>query len=67
MTEQTVSSAVDGRGVARVTLNNPDKHNAFHDAIIGQLSQAFHSVEANPSVRAMVLASTGRSFSAGEK
>ena len=28
-------------GVARVTLNRPELRNAFDDALIGKLSQAF--------------------------
>ena len=61
----SISTKVDERGVAVVTLNNPEKHNAFDDAIIAQLQAAFDEVAANTAVRAMVLASNGRSFSAG--
>lgn len=52
-------------GVARVTLNRPDKFNAFDDAIIATLSATFQRLAADPSVRAMVLAGTGKHFSAG--
>lgn len=65
MSEQFVSTVIDERGVATVTLDNPQKHNAFDDAIISQLTQAFVQVDENPAVRAMVLASNGRNFSAG--
>lgn len=60
-----VFSTVDDRGVGRVTLNNPDKHNAFDDQIIGQLTEAFAAMAANSNVRLMILASEGKSFSAG--
>ncbi len=60
-----VSTQIDSRGVARVTLNNPDKHNAFDDHIIAQLTKAFSAVADNPSVRVMLLTSEGKSFSAG--
>lgn len=60
-----VTVSVDERGVATVTLDNPDKHNAFDDTIICQLSAAFAEVDANPAARIMVLASNGRNFSAG--
>ncbi len=60
-----VNTAIDARGVARVTLNNPDKHNAFDDSIIAQLLQSFRQIEADSQVRVMVLASNGKSFSAG--
>jgi methylglutaconyl-CoA hydratase len=60
-----VITDIDDRGIATVTLNNPDKHNAFDDAIIKELTAAFIAVERNPAVRVMILASRGKSFSAG--
>ena len=60
-----VITQIDSRGVAQVTLNNPDKHNAFDDQMIIQLTEAFHTVAANPDVRIMLLKSEGKSFSAG--
>ena len=60
-----VITQIDSRGVAQVTLNNPDKHNAFDDQMIIQLTEAFHTVAANPVVRIMLLKSEGKSFSAG--
>lgn len=65
MTHSTVTLDVSDRGIATVTLNNPDKHNAFDDDIIAQLTEAFISVENNADARVMVLASAGKSFSAG--
>lgn len=55
----------DERGVATVTLNNPDKHNAFDDSIIFALSHLFHEIAKCHDIHLMVLASTGKSFSAG--
>ncbi|MBT7257979.1 MAG: enoyl-CoA hydratase/isomerase family protein, partial [Porticoccaceae bacterium] len=52
-------------GVAQVRLNNPDKHNAFDDEIIGELTEAFVAIVDNSNVRVMVLGSEGKSFSAG--
>ena len=60
-----VITDIDDLGVARVRLNNPDKHNAFDDEIIGQLTEAFIAIADNSNVRVMVLASEGKSFSAG--
>ncbi len=65
MNDRPVITQVDTRGIARVTLNRPEKHNAFDDAIIAELSAAFSSLAENPDVRAVVLASEGKSFSAG--
>ena len=65
MTESTVITAVDERGVATVTLNRPDKHNAFDDTIIAQLREAFDDLAQRDEVRVVVLASEGKNFSAG--
>ena len=48
-----------------VTLNNPDKHNAFDDQMIIELTNAFNALAANANVRIMLLKSEGKSFSAG--
>nr|WP_286267862.1 enoyl-CoA hydratase/isomerase family protein [Thalassotalea atypica] len=60
-----VITQVDRRGVATVTLNNPNKHNAFDDTIIAQLTESFEQIASNKLVKVMVLASNGKSFSAG--
>lgn len=52
-------------GVATVTLNRPEIHNAFDEALIGRLTATFVSLDDNPDVRAVVLAGAGRSFCAG--
>ena len=51
--------------VATVTLNRPEKHNAFDDAVIRQMTEAFENVEHDDSICLMVLASRGKCFSAG--
>jgi methylglutaconyl-CoA hydratase len=48
-----------------VTLNNPEKHNAFDDALINDLTAAFQSLDTNAAVRAVILSAVGKSFSAG--
>ena len=57
--------AIDPRGVATVTLNRPDLHNAFDDALIARLTDALAALGADPAVRAVVLRGAGKSFSAG--
>ena len=52
-------------GVATITLNRPERHNAFDDALIRELTGALDRAGADANVRVVVLASTGRSFSAG--
>jgi len=52
-------------GVATVTLNRPEKHNAFDEHLIEQMTQAFRDIETDESVQLMILAATGKNFSAG--
>src|SRR3970040_2155100 len=57
---------VDARGgVARITLNRPEVRNAFDDALIKELTQAFKNVEKDRSVRVVVLGGNGPAFCAG--
>jgi len=65
MNNEKVLFAVNKQGVATVTLNNPDKHNAFDDEIIKQLTHVFNEISQRDDIRIMVLASNGKSFSAG--
>ena len=66
MTETTkVKLNINQHGVANVVLNNAEKHNAFDDHIISELTQAFKQVASDDSIRAMILSSSGKSFSAG--
>ncbi|MBC8022859.1 MAG: enoyl-CoA hydratase/isomerase family protein [Burkholderiales bacterium] len=51
--------------VGLVTMNRPERHNAFDDALIGELTEAFRSLEAEDGVRLVVLSGAGKSFSAG--
>lgn len=62
---QMVELTMDPRGVARVTMNRPEVHNAFNAEMIAALSNAFRNVAARRDVRVMVLAAAGKSFSAG--
>jgi len=61
----TVLLEVDEQGIATVTLNNPEKHNAFDDGIIKQLTDIFNDISDRDDVSIMILASNGKSFSAG--
>lgn len=56
---------IDEHNVAWLSLNKPDKHNAFDDIVIASLLTHLRQVEADPNVRALVLRSNGKNFSAG--
>ena len=62
---EKVLFSVDDFGVATVTLNNAEKHNAFDDSIIAALDNLFTAIAKCDDINVMVLASTGKSFSAG--
>ncbi len=64
MADDTVLVEVGG-GVATLTLNRPEVHNAFDDALIARLTRALEDVAARGDVRVVVLAGTGKSFCAG--
>jgi methylglutaconyl-CoA hydratase len=60
------SLAIERQGpVGLVTLNRPERHNAFDDTLIAELTEAFRSMEAEDGIRLVVLSGTGKSFSAG--
>ena len=52
-------------GAAWVTLNRPDVHNAFNEALITELHDAFTRLSADDDIRTVVLQGAGRSFCAG--
>lgn len=56
---------VESNGVARLTLNRPEVHNAFNDALIAQMTESLNDLERDAQVRVVVLSSSGKSFSAG--
>jgi len=64
MTE-TISIETDARGVATLTLDRADKHNAMSAQMIAELHAAVKRLASDESVRVVVLAARGRSFCAG--
>jgi methylglutaconyl-CoA hydratase len=62
--EPSVLVAVE-RGVAGVTMNRPEVHNAFDEELIQRLTRTFEQLGADPAVRVVVLTGAGDSFSAG--
>ena len=53
------------RGVARITLNRPEKRNALNDAIIAELKTALRKADSDESVRAVVISGAGKDFCSG--
>jgi len=65
MSYETILFAQDG-GVARLTLNRPDRLNSFTDAMHAEVRDALARVRADPTVRVLLLTGAGRGFCAGQ-
>jgi len=62
----TQSLAIERQGpLGLITMNRPERHNAFDDALIAEMTEAFRSMEAEDAIRVVVLSGAGKSFSAG--
>ncbi|WP_435974681.1 enoyl-CoA hydratase family protein [Streptomyces sp. Qhu_M48] len=64
MTTTLVTSAED-RGITTLTLNSPATRNALSASLVTELADALTACGKDPAVRAVVLAHTGTTFSAG--
>ena len=65
MTTSNLLQEVDTHGVATLTMNRPELHNAFDDQLIAAMTTQLRALEADPQVRVVILAAAGKSFSAG--
>lgn len=65
MTTTALLTTIDEHGRATLTMNRPEIHNAFDDTLIAALTGKLRELEADPRVRVVILAASGRSFSAG--
>ena len=61
----TVTTSIDSRGVATLTLNRPEKHNALDGATMGEMVEALGRISSDPKARVVVLTGAGASFCAG--
>ena len=52
-------------GVARVTLNRPERMNAVDSATEAALGEAWNTIDLDPAIRCVVLTGVGRAFCAG--
>lgn len=62
---ETIQLETDVRGVATITLNRPEKHNALNGRLIAELYDAAGRLASDDSVRIVVLTGAGKSFCAG--
>ncbi|KAB7647505.1 crotonase/enoyl-CoA hydratase family protein [Polymorphobacter fuscus] len=60
----TLDYVVDG-AIARVTMNRPAELNTMNKAFWTEIIDVFAAIDADPAVRVVIIASTGRHFTAG--
>lgn len=53
-------------GIARLTLNRPDKLNSFTGEMHVELRDALDTIQSDPTIRVLVLSGAGRAFCAGQ-
>jgi enoyl-CoA hydratase/carnithine racemase len=64
MSYETIRYEVDAR-VATITLNRPDRLNAFNEKMREEMTAAFDEIDADDNVRAVIVTGEGRGFCAG--
>jgi len=65
MNYENILFSRDG-GIARLTLNRPDRLNSFNDAMHAEVRDALEQVEADATARVLLLTGAGRGFCAGQ-
>lgn len=65
MSEPTILAEL-ADGVATITLNRPEKLNAFTEAMHGELAQMLDRIELDRAVRAVLITGAGRGFCSGQ-
>lgn len=55
----------DRKSVATISIHRPQVHNAFNEIVIEELTRFLIEVDGDETIRVVVLASEGKSFSAG--
>ncbi|WP_169568574.1 enoyl-CoA hydratase-related protein [Sneathiella limimaris] len=65
MSEESAVLHFSTDGIATVTLNRPEVHNAFDEELIERLGDMFEDLGHQEGVRAVVVAAAGKSYCAG--
>lgn len=65
MTTSSLLTELNDRGVARLTLNRPEVHNALEEDLITTLTETIVTMARRQDVRVIVLTGAGASFCAG--
>jgi methylglutaconyl-CoA hydratase len=62
---ETITLDATRAGIAILTLNRPERHNAFNSQVIEELTDALETLEEQDTLRMVILRGAGKSFSAG--
>jgi methylglutaconyl-CoA hydratase len=62
---ERISVERGARGIATITLNRPDRGNAYDDVMLRELAAQFAELGADPSARVVVLRAAGKHFCVG--
>jgi enoyl-CoA hydratase/carnithine racemase len=65
MAQEPVLFEIDDEGVALITLNRPEKLNAFGAGMVGPLAELYRRCDEDDEIRAVVVTGAGRAFCAG--
>ncbi|MGI9317324.1 MAG: crotonase/enoyl-CoA hydratase family protein [bacterium] len=65
MNYETISVDTDSRGIATITLNRPEKHNAMSSLMMQEIAEAASALNQDDQVRGVILTGAGKSFCAG--
>ncbi len=62
---ETIRLEVGARGIARLILACPDRHNVLSAQMMDDIMQALARIDSDPEIRVVILQGEGRSFCAG--
>ena len=61
----TINFDVNEKGVAKITLSRPEKHNAMNREMIDELKDVASEITASHNIRLLILRAEGQTFCAG--
>lgn len=65
MSRERIAVERGARGVATLTLDRPDRGNAYDDAMLRELAAELAAIAADPAIRVLVLRGAGKHFCVG--
>jgi len=65
MSEQSILLREDSAGITTLTLNRPAQYNALSTEMLGELQKALDDIDADDSLRVVIIAANGKAFCPG--